>query len=239
MGLVKKAAALANHDLGELDSERARLIGEAADEVVAGVLDEEFPLVVFQTGSGTQSNMNANEVIANRANQLAGQPLGAKRPVHPNDHVNLGQSSNDAFPAVMHIAAAEEFTRRLAPAVSALRDTLAAKARAFDDVVMIGRTHLQDATPITLGQVIDGWVAQIDACLGAVVHARVGLYEIPLGGTAVGTGLNAHPEFDARHRAPARAHQPAVPPGANPVAALSAHDAMAAEARRSACCRAR
>ncbi len=228
MGLVKKAAALANHDLGELDSERARLIREAADEVIAGTLDDEFPLVVFQTGSGTQSNMNANEVIANRANQLAGQPLGTKRPVHPNDHVNLGQSSNDAFPAVMHIAAAEEITHRLAPAVSALRETLAAKARAFDEVVMIGRTHLQDATPIMLGQVIDGWVAQIDAGWAAVLHAREGLYELPLGGTAVGTGLNAHPEFGSRATAHLR-ELTSLPfrPAANLVAALSAHDAMA------------
>ena len=229
LGLVKRAAALANHDLGELDAERVRLIGLAAEEVIAGTLDDEFPLVVFQTGSGTQSNMNANEVIANRANQLAGQPPGTKRPVHPNDHVNMGQSSNDAFPAVMHVAAAEEITRRLAPAVSALHATLTAKARAFDDVVMIGRTHLQDATPITLGQVIDGWVAQIDAAWSAVVHAREGLYEIPLGGTAVGTGLNAHPEFGARATAHLR-DLTSLPfrPAANLVAALSAHDRMAA-----------
>ncbi|MCC7032715.1 MAG: class II fumarate hydratase [Acidobacteria bacterium] len=229
LGLVKRAAALANHELGELDAERARLIGVAAAEVMAGTLDDEFPLVVFQTGSGTQSNMNANEVIASRANQLAGQPPGSKRPVHPNDHVNLGQSSNDAFPAVMHVAAAEEITRRLGPAVADLHDTLNAKARAFDDVVMIGRTHLQDATPITLGQVIGGWVAQIDAGWSAIVHAREGLYEIPLGGTAVGTGLNAHPEFGARATAHLRALT-SLPfrPAANLVAALSAHDAMAA-----------
>jgi fumarate hydratase class II len=229
LGLVKQSAALANHDLGELDEDRTRLIVAAAGEVASGVHDAEFPLVVFQTGSGTQTNMNANEVIANRANLLAGSPLGAKRPVHPNDHVNLGQSSNDVFPAVMHIAAAEAITQRLVPVVTRLRDTLVSKARSFDDVVMIGRTHLQDATPITLGQVIDGWVAQIDGGSAAVLHARERLYEIPLGGTAVGTGLNANPQFGTRAtgrvaeftRLPFR-------PAANAVAALSSHDAMAA-----------
>jgi fumarate hydratase class II len=229
LGIVKKAAALANEELGELDPERAHLITAAADDVIESRLDSEFPLVVFQTGSGTQSNMNANEVIANRANQAAGSPLGAKRPVHPNDHVNLGQSSNDAFPAVMHIATADVLTARLMPAVEALRGTLSAKARAFDDVVMIGRTHLQDATPITLGQVIDGWVAQIDAGIDAVRAARDGVFELALGATAVGTGLNAHPQFGAR----AAAHvavltgQPFGPPR-NLVAALAGHEAMAA-----------
>jgi fumarate hydratase class II len=229
LGLVKQSAALANHDLGELDEDRTRLIVAAAGEVASGVHDAEFPLVVFQTGSGTQTNMNANEVIANRANLLAGSPLGAKRPVHPNDHVNMGQSSNDVFPAVMHIAAAEAITQRLVPAVTRLRDTLVSKARAFDEVVMIGRTHLQDATPITLGQVIDGWVAQIDGGCGAVLHAREGLYEIPLGGTAVGTGLNAHPQFGTRATARV-AEFTRLPfrPAANAVAALSSHDAMAA-----------
>ena len=166
--------------------------------MIDGQLDAEFPLVVFQTGSGTQSNMNANEVIANRANQLAARRLGAKRPVHPNDHVNMGQSSNDAFPAVMHIAAVEVADGAPVPAGARAAATLAAKARAFDDVIMIGRTHLQDATPIALGQVIDGWVAQIDAGVEAIQSARAGLLELALGGTAVGTGLNAHPQFGAR-----------------------------------------
>jgi fumarate hydratase class II len=229
LGLIKKAAALANHEIGELDAERARLIAQAADAVIGGTVDEEFPLVVFQTGSGTQSNMNANEVIANLANQSVGSPLGSKRPVHPNDHVNLGQSSNDAFPAVMHVAAVEVTSERLLPAVGALRATLHAKARAFDEVVIMGRTHLQDATPIMLGQVIDGWVAQIDAGLEAVRQAREGLLELPLGATAVGTGLNAHPRFGERaaaHVAALTSH--AFRPARNLVAALAGHEAMAA-----------
>ena len=229
LGLVKKGAARANHELGELDAERARLIEQAADRVIDGEVDAEFPLVVFQTGSGTQSNMNANEVIANLANLAAGAPLGGKRPVHPNDHVNKGQSSNDAFPAVMHIASVEVLVHRLLPAVDVLRATLVSKAHAFDDVVMIGRTHLQDATPITLGQVIDGWVAQIDAGLVAVRDALDGLMELALGATAVGTGLNAHPQFGARAAAhiAALTGQPFRPPR-NLVAALAGHEAMAA-----------
>ncbi|HTM34378.1 MAG TPA: class II fumarate hydratase [Vicinamibacterales bacterium] len=228
LGIVKKAAALANHELGELDADRARLIERAADRVIAGEVDGEFPLVVFQTGSGTQSNMNANEVVANLANQEAGSPLGTKRPVHPNDHVNMGQSSNDAFPAVMHIASVEVLVDRLLPAVQALRGTLLAKARAFDDVIMIGRTHLQDATPIALGQVVDGWVAQIDAGERAVRHALDGLMELALGATAVGTGLNAHPRFGER----AAVHVAALTgqrfrPPRNLVAALAGHEAMA------------
>ena len=159
LGVLKKAAAQANAELGELAADKAELIVRAADEVIAGRLDAEFPLVVFQTGSGTQSNMNANEVIANRASELAGGERGSKRPVHPNDDVNRGQSSNDTFPTAMHIAIVSELNERLYPAVEALRDVLAAKASAFDDVVMVGRTHLQDATPVTLGQVIGGWVA--------------------------------------------------------------------------------
>ncbi|MCC7243501.1 MAG: class II fumarate hydratase [Acidobacteria bacterium] len=228
-GLIKKSAALANAELGELDEGRARLIVSAADEVVAGLWDEEFPLVVFQTGSGTQSNMNANEVIANRANQIAGEALGAHRPVHPNDHVNRGQSSNDVFPAVMHVASAEAIVHGLIPSVTALRETLARKVRSFDDVVMLGRTHLQDATPITLGLVIGGWVAQIDAGLAAVGRALDDLLELPLGATAVGTGLNAHRDFGARATAHIATQTGlAFRPAANPVAALSAHDAMAA-----------
>ena len=229
LGLVKKCAALANRDLGELSHEQAALIVAAADEVIAGTHDAEFPLVVFQTGSGTQTNMNANEVIANRANQLAGRPLGGHQPVHPNDHVNRGQSSNDAFPAVMHVAIVEEIAHRLLPAVSDLRRTLADKSSAYDDVVMIGRTHLQDAVPITLGQVIGGWVAQIDDTAGAVSDALDALHALALGGTAVGTGLNAHPRFGelACELLAEETGQP-FRMTSNHAAALSAHDAVAA-----------
>src|SRR5919204_5167317 len=167
-GIVKKCAALTNRALGQLPAEKAELIARAADEVIAGRWDDEFPLVVFQTGSGTQSNMNANEVIANRAIQLAGGVVGSKKPIHPNDDVNLSQSSNDVFPAVMHVATAEQLHHVLMPAVQALRDTLDAKARAYRDVVMIGRTHLQDATPLTLGQAISGWVGQLDDALDGI-----------------------------------------------------------------------
>jgi len=229
LGLLKKSAALANGELGAISKERAGLIARAADEVISGALDAEFPLVVFQTGSGTQSNMNANEVIANRANQLAGKPLGSHEPVHPNDHVNKGQSSNDGFPVVMHVAAVEGIVHRLVPDVTALRHTLAAKAAANADVVMIGRTHLQDAVPITLGQVIGGWVAQIDAALAGIHASLDGLYELAFGATAVGTGLNAHPRFGETASAQmARETGQPFRATANHVAALSAHDAMAA-----------
>jgi fumarate hydratase class II len=226
-GLVKKAAALANRELGQLSPEKADLIVRAADEVVAGAWDDEFPLVVFQTGSGTQSNMNANEVIANRAIQLAGGVLGAKAPIHPNDDVNRGQSSNDVFPTVMHVATALALVETLLPAVQALRDTLDAKARAHAGMVMIGRTHLQDATPLTVGQMISGWVAQLDEAAAGARATLPGLHALALGGTAVGTGLNAHPRFAAR----AVAHlaretgQPFVE-APNKFAALAAHDAM-------------
>ena len=228
LGLLKKGAAIANASLGTLSSERAELIRRAADEVIEGALDAEFPLVVFQTGSGTQSNMNANEVIANRANQLAGQPLGSHEPVHPNDHVNKGQSSNDGFPVVMHIAAVEAVVQRLIPEVTALRQTLADKSKAHAGVVMIGRTHLQDAVPVTLGQVIGGWVAQIDHGLADVAGALHGLYALALGATAVGTGLNAHPKFGATAAA-AIAAETGLPfrETSNHFAALSAHDALA------------
>jgi fumarate hydratase class II len=229
LGLLKKCAALANGELGTISKERAELIAQAADEVIAGTLDSEFPLVVFQTGSGTQSNMNANEVIANRANQLAGRPLGSHEPVHPNDHVNKGQSSNDGFPVVMHVAAVEGIVHRLLPDVTMLRNTLHDKAVQCDDVVMIGRTHLQDAVPITLGQVIGGWVAQIDDALAGVQSTLDGLYAVAYGATAVGTGLNAHPKFGetaARYLAQ-ETGQP-FRMTANHVAALSGHDAMAA-----------
>jgi fumarate hydratase class II len=194
-GVLKKCAALANGRLGELPADKVELIVRAAQDVIDGRLDDEFPLVVFQTGSGTQSNMNANEVIANRAIQLAGGVVGSKKPVHPNDDVNRGQSSNDTFPAVMHIATLETLDGELLPAVTGLIGTLEAKARAFADIVMIGRTHLMDATPITLGQVISGWVAQLEDARAAVEGARTGLYPLALGGTAVGTGLNAHERF--------------------------------------------
>src|ERR671923_2105947 len=183
-GIVKKAAALANKELGQLPLAKADLIARAADEVIAGRWDDEFPLVVFQTGSGTQSNMNANEVIANRAIQLAGGVLGSKRPIHPNDDVNRGQSSNDVFPTVMHVATVEALTEALLPTVGALRDTLDAKARAYAGIVMIGRTHLQDATPLTLGQMISGWVAQLDETTAAVRATLPSLHALALGGTA-------------------------------------------------------
>ncbi|MEP6656625.1 MAG: class II fumarate hydratase, partial [Betaproteobacteria bacterium] len=226
-GVVKQCAAVANGMLGELALDKVDLIVRAAQEVIDGKLDGEFPLGVFQTGSGTQSNMNANEVIANRAIALAGGKLGSKTPVHPNDDVNRSQSSNDVFPAVMHVATMAELDHRLLPAVQALRATLHQKVEAFADIVMIGRTHLQDATPLTLGQVISGWVAQLDAAL-AILHAvRPGLSELALGGTAVGTGLNADPRFgDTVARVIAEHTGAPFTSAANKFAALSAHDAM-------------
>ena len=226
-GVVKQAAARANAALSVLAAEKADLISRAAQEVIDGRWDGEFPLVVFQTGSGTQSNMNANEVIANRAIQLAGGAVGSKRPVHPNDDVNRSQSSNDVFPAVMHVATVAELDRALLPAVAALRATLDAKAREFADVVMLGRTHLQDATPVTLGQVMSGWVAQLDDAAGYLRSARDALYPLALGGTAVGTGLNAPARFgDAVAREIAAITGKPFVAAANKFAALSAHDAM-------------
>ncbi len=227
MGLVKKAAALANAELGELPRDKAELIARAAEEVIAGRLDDHFPLVVFQTGSGTQTNMNANEVIANRAIEMAGGVLGSKKPIHPNDDVNRGQSSNDTFPTAMHVAVVEELHRHLYPSVQALRDTLARKAEAYRDIVKVGRTHLQDATPITLGQEIGSWVAQIDFGLAQVRHAEEGLYELAIGGTAVGTGLNAHPRFGDLVAA-YLARETGFPfvSARNKFAALAAHDAL-------------
>jgi fumarate hydratase class II len=226
-GLVKQCAARANVDLGELAPDKADLMLRATQEVIDGLWDGEFPLVVFQTGSGTQSNMNANEVIANRAIQLAGGVVGSKKPIHPNDDVNRSQSSNDVFPAVMHIATLEEIDRALLPAVSTLRATLDAKAREFDHVVMLGRTHLQDATPVTLGQVIGGWVAQLDDGLHYVRAAREGLFPLALGGTAVGTGINSPAAFGvAVARKIAEATGKPFVSAANKFAALSAHDAM-------------
>src|SRR5438309_8700733 len=190
-GLLKRAAAEVNAELGLLPKDIAPAIVRAADEVIAGKLDDHFPLVVWQTGSGTQSNMNANEVIGNRAIQLLGGQLGSKKPVHPNDHVNRSQSSNDTFPTAMHVAAVQEIVGRLIPSVEGLRNVLDDKARAFADIVKIGRTHLQDATPLTLGQEISGWVAMLDQALRAVRATLPALYELAIGGTAVGTGLNA------------------------------------------------
>ena len=198
LGVLKKAAALTNGDLGTLPKEQVDLIVRAADEVIDGRLDEHFPLFVWQTGSGTQTNMNVNEVISNRAIEMAGGVVGSKKPIHPNDHVNRGQSSNDTFPTAMHIAAAEEVVHQLLPAVDQLSGTLHAKATEFADIVKIGRTHLQDATPLTLGQEISGWVAQIDLATAAIEAAMPPVYELALGGTAVGTGLNTHPEYALR-----------------------------------------
>lgn len=227
LGILKKAAAQANAELGELPPELARLISTASDEVIAGSLDDHFPLVVFQTGSGTQSNMNANEVISNRAIELAGGVLGSKKPVHPNDHVNRGQSSNDTFPTAMHIAVVEQLQQRLLPDVSSLRDRLASKAEKYRTVVKTGRTHLQDATPITLGQEIGGWVAQLDFGLAAVRACLPGLCELAIGGTAVGTGLNAHPRFGdlAAAKIAQLTGQPFIS-APNKFFALAAHDAL-------------
>lgn len=195
LALLKKAAALANGELGELPEEKVKLIVAAADEVCSGALDAHFPLYVWQTGSGTQSNMNVNEVISNRAIELAGGVMGSKTPIHPNDDVNHSQSSNDTFPTAMHIAAALAFQNKLIPAVRALRDALARKMEAFQGIIKIGRTHLQDAVPLTLSQEFSGYVAQLDACLNRVKLMMPELYALALGGTAVGTGLNTHPKF--------------------------------------------
>ncbi|HZY97245.1 MAG TPA: class II fumarate hydratase [Candidatus Cybelea sp.] len=197
MAVLKKAAAQVNHELGKLDAERARLIVAAADEIIAGKLDAHFPLRVWQTGSGTQTNMNVNEVISNRAIELAGGEMGSKAPVHPNDHVNMSQSSNDTFPTAMHVAAAHAMVEML-PAVEALRDALRDKAQEWSQVVKVGRTHLQDATPLTLGQEFSGYVTQLDRAIHACREALDPLYDLAIGGTAVGTGLNSHPEFGER-----------------------------------------
>jgi fumarate hydratase class II len=230
-GIVKKAAALVNQDLGKLDAKRADLVARAADEVIAGALDDHFPLVVWQTGSGTQSNMNANEVIANRANELGGVPLDAvkNRTIHPNDHVNMSQSSNDVFPTVMHVAAATRIRARLLPAVAALRFAISAKAVAFADVIKIGRTHLMDATPLTLGQEMSGWAAQLGFAEKKLGEALDGLYDLALGGTAVGTGMNSHPEW-ADRVAQKIADLAGMPfrTAPNKFAALAGHDAMVA-----------
>lgn len=197
-GILKRSAAEVNRDLGKLSDDKAKLIVAAADEVIAGKLDDHFPLRVWQTGSGTQSNMNSNEVISNRAIEMAGGEMGSKKPIHPNDDVNMSQSSNDTFPTAMHIAAAEEVWHKLIPSVRNLRDGLDAKAKAFKDIVKIGRTHLMDAVPLTLGQEFSGYVAQLDQDLERLEASLPKLYELAIGGTAVGTGLNTHPEFADR-----------------------------------------
>jgi fumarate hydratase class II len=227
LGILKKCAALANLELDQLPKEKVDLIVRAAQDVIDGKLDEEFPLVVFQTGSGTQTNMNANEVISNRAIQLAGGVLGSKTPVHPNDDVNHSQSSNDTFPTAMHIAAVEEISHRLLPALRTLRDTLDAKARTYANIVMIGRTHLQDATPLTVGQLISGWVAQLDDAAATIERSLPGLLELAIGGTAVGTGLNAHPRFGetVAKKIAQETGKPFIS-APNKFSALSAHDAV-------------
>jgi len=226
LGILKKAAALVNEELGKLPSDKARLIERAADEVIEGKLDEHFPLRVWQTGSGTQTNMNANEVISNRAIEIAGGEMGSKQPVHPNDHVNMSQSSNDTFPTAMHIAAAEQM-RKLIPEVRRLRDAIDAKAQEFADVVKIGRTHLQDATPLTVGQEFGGWASLLERDVERLEAVMPGLLDLAIGGTAVGTGLNSHPEF-AERAAGKIAELTGLPFKSHPnkFAALSAHDEM-------------
>ncbi len=227
LGILKKCAALANGDLGQLPREKVDLIVQAAQEVIYGMWDNEFPLVAFQTGSGTHTNMNANEVIANRAIQIAGGVVGSKKPIHPNDDVNRSQSSNDTFPTVMHLATVEQLDDVLIPAVRELRNTLDDKSRSFAKIVMVGRTHLQDATPLTLGQVISGWVAQLDQALEGIRASLPGVYALAIGGTAVGTGLNADPRFGALvARKIAEETRKRFVSAPNKFAALSAHDAM-------------
>ncbi|GJD96707.1 class II fumarate hydratase [Methylobacterium iners] len=227
LGLVKQAAALVNQDLGALDARVAQAIAESAAEVVAGRHDDEFPLVVWQTGSGTQSNMNANEVIASLANERLGGQRGGKSPVHPNDHVNRGQSSNDVFPTAMHIAVVREVQGRLMPALAHLHDALDAKAKAFAGIVKIGRTHLQDATPVTLGQEFSGYAAQVLFGRARLIATMPGVLALAQGGTAVGTGLNAHPEFAERFAAKV-AELTGLPftSAENKFEALATHDAL-------------
>ncbi|MES2219182.1 MAG: class II fumarate hydratase [Pseudomonadota bacterium] len=225
--ILKKAAALTNQELGLLTADKAKLIVAAADEILDGKLNEQFPLRIWQTGSGTQTNMNVNEVISNRAIEMAGGAKGSKKPIHPNDDVNRSQSSNDTFPTAMHIAAAESLVQRLIPATQLLRDALFAKQQEFASIVKVGRTHLQDAVPLTLGQEFSGYVAQLDACIKNMTATLPGLYELALGGTAVGTGLNSHPKF-AVIAAQKIAELTGLPfvSAPNKFAALAAHDAI-------------
>jgi fumarate hydratase class II len=226
-GILKKAAAIVNQDLGKLPAAKSTLMIQAADEVIAGKLNDHFPLSVWQTGSGTQTNMNANEVISNRAIDIAGGILGSKEPIHPNDHVNLSQSSNDTFPTAMHIAAAEAIHQQLLPMVKKLRDALQSKSNEFNDIIKIGRTHLMDAVPLTLGQEFSGYVAQLDQAVTRIEATLPGLYELAIGGTAVGTGINTHPEF-AQRSASKIAELTGLPfiSAPNKFAALAAHDAI-------------
>ncbi|TFW09294.1 class II fumarate hydratase [Oxalobacteraceae bacterium OM1] len=229
LALVKRACAVVNRDLGKLPPDKANALIAAADEVIAGRHPDEFPLSVWQTGSGTQSNMNMNEVLANRASELLGGKRGEERLVHPNDDVNMGQSSNDIFPTAMHVAAATAVARELLPAIGELHATLQAKSEAFRDIVKIGRTHLQDATPLTLGQEFSGYVAQLEHARRVSEALTAGVYELAAGGTAVGTGLNAHPEFGVRVAAElARATGLPFRSAPNKFAALAGHDALVA-----------
>jgi fumarate hydratase class II len=224
-GILKKACALVNQDLGKLSADKAKLIVQAADEVIAGKLDDQFPLRIWQTGSGTQTNMNVNEVISNRAIEMAGGVLGSKKPIHPNDDVNMSQSSNDTFPAAMHIAAADRVQRALIPAIRTVQDAIAAKAKEFESIVKIGRTHLQDAVPMTVGQEFSGWASLLERDIERLKQVLLGLFDLAIGGTAVGTGLNAHPEF-AQRAANKVAELTGLPFKSHPnkFAALSAHD---------------
>ncbi len=227
MGILKKAACMVNMDLGKMPVDKGELVLKAADEVISGQLDDHFPLVVWQTGSGTQSNMNSNEVISNRAIEMAGGKLGSKDPIHPNDHVNMGQSSNDTFPTAMHIAAVEEIHRRLIPMMTRLRDTLTAKSGEFKDIIKIGRTHLMDATPLTLGQEFSGYAAALSLGLDRIDDTLKRLYPLALGGTAVGTGLNAHPEFAERSAATiAKLTGKSFVTAPNKFESLATHDAI-------------
>lgn len=227
MGTVKKAAAVVNQELGLLPAEKAKLLVAAAEEVICGKLDDHFPLSIWQTGSGTQTNMNVNEVISNRAIEIVGGTKGSKDPIHPNDHVNMSQSSNDTFPTAMHIAAVEQIDQQLIPMLTKLRDALAVKSEEFKDIVKIGRTHLMDAVPLTLGQEFSGYVAQLDQNLERIQGTLPHLYELALGGTAVGTGLNTHPEFASRVAAKI-ASLTGLPfvTAPNKFAALAGHDAI-------------
>lgn len=226
-GVLKKAAAMTNYELGLMSQDLKDLIAKAADEVIQGKLDQHFPLRIWQTGSGTQTNMNVNEVISNRAIEIAAGEIGSKKPVHPNDHVNQSQSSNDTFPTAMHIAAAESVVKYLLPAIKELRDGLAEKQKKFAHIVKTGRTHLQDAVPLTLGQEFSGYVAQLDAAMENIKKTLPGLYELAIGGTAVGTGLNTHPQF-AEMAAAKIAELTGLPfvSAPNKFAALAAHDAF-------------
>ncbi|OAJ35384.1 class II fumarate hydratase [Piscirickettsia salmonis] len=227
LGVLKKAAALTNESLDKLPAEKAKLIVQAADEVIAGQLDAHFPLRVWQTGSGTQTNMNSNEVIANRAIEIAGGEKGSKDPIHPNDHVNMSQSSNDTFPTAMYIATVETIVHHLLPEIKALRDAIADKQTEYQHIIKIGRTHLQDAVPLTLGQEFSGYVTQLNQAIGYIENNLTHLYELALGGTAVGTGLNTHPKF-AKKAAKFIAKETGLKfsSAENKFAVLAAHDAM-------------